>query len=128
MDTLANNTPIGTLPDGRSYYDKNDFDGDGETFNTRRGYDMLLTNTDKGHGHTLSLSLNKKLPGGIQLFGAYAYQNVKELTPATSSRSVSNYGQAAVGLDPNNLSFFYNGLDQKLVGVEGAEPIYDIMA
>jgi hypothetical protein len=28
-----------------------------------------------------------------------------------------------MGLDPNGLSYFYNGLDQKLVGVEGAEPI-----
>ncbi|MBI1320576.1 MAG: DUF1501 domain-containing protein [Candidatus Hydrogenedens sp.] len=33
-----------------------------------------------------------------------------------------------MGLDPNGLSYFYNGLDQKLVGVEGAEPIYQIMA
>ena len=32
-----------------------------------------------------------------------------------------------LGLDPNRLSFFYNGLDQKLVGVEGAEPIKQIM-
>jgi hypothetical protein len=33
-----------------------------------------------------------------------------------------------MGLDPNKLSYFYNGLDQKLVGVEGAEPIPQIMA
>ena len=33
-----------------------------------------------------------------------------------------------MGLDPNSLSYFYNGLDQKLVGVEGAEPIHDIIA
>lgn len=33
-----------------------------------------------------------------------------------------------LGLDPNRLSYFYNGLDQKLVGVEGAEPIQEIMA
>jgi len=26
-------------------------------------------------------------------------------------------------LDPNRLSYFFGGLDQKLVGVEGAEPI-----
>lgn len=32
-----------------------------------------------------------------------------------------------LGLDPNRLSYFYNGLDQKLVGVEGAEPIRQIM-
>ena len=33
-----------------------------------------------------------------------------------------------LGLDPNHLSYFYGGLDQKLVGVEGAEPIRKIMA
>ena len=33
-----------------------------------------------------------------------------------------------MGLDPNNLSYFYGGLDQKLVGVEGAKPIHGIMA
>jgi hypothetical protein len=33
-----------------------------------------------------------------------------------------------LGLDPNRLSYFYNGLDQKLVGVEGAEPIHQILA
>jgi hypothetical protein len=32
-----------------------------------------------------------------------------------------------MGLDPNRLSYFYNGLDQKLVGVEGAEPIQQII-
>ncbi|QOV88706.1 DUF1501 domain-containing protein [Humisphaera borealis] len=33
-----------------------------------------------------------------------------------------------MGLDPNHLSYFYNGLDQKLVGVEGADPITKIIA
>ncbi len=28
-----------------------------------------------------------------------------------------------MGLDPEKLTYFYGGLDQKLVGVEGAEPI-----
>lgn len=32
-----------------------------------------------------------------------------------------------MGLDPNGLSYFYGGLDQKLVGVEGAEPISQII-
>jgi hypothetical protein len=32
-----------------------------------------------------------------------------------------------MGLDPNKLSYFYNGLDQKLVGVEGADPIKQII-
>jgi hypothetical protein len=33
-----------------------------------------------------------------------------------------------MGLDPDRLTYFYNGLDQKLVGVEGAEPIRAVMA
>jgi hypothetical protein len=33
-----------------------------------------------------------------------------------------------LGLDPERLTYFYGGLDQRLVGVEGAEPIREIMA
>jgi uncharacterized protein (DUF1501 family) len=33
-----------------------------------------------------------------------------------------------MGLDPMRLTYFYGGLDQRLVGVEGAEPIQQIMA
>lgn len=33
-----------------------------------------------------------------------------------------------LGLDPNQLSYFYNGLDQKMVGVEHTEPIREIIA
>jgi hypothetical protein len=32
-----------------------------------------------------------------------------------------------LGFDPNKLTYFYGGLDQKLVGVEGAEPIRQIL-
>lgn len=32
-----------------------------------------------------------------------------------------------LGLDPNGLTYFYNGLNQKLVGVEGAAPIQQIV-
>ena len=33
-----------------------------------------------------------------------------------------------LGLEPDRLTYFYGGLDQKLVGVEGAEPIREIMS
>lgn len=33
-----------------------------------------------------------------------------------------------MGLDPNDLSFFFGGLDHKLVGVEGADPIPEVIA
>jgi hypothetical protein len=32
-----------------------------------------------------------------------------------------------LGIDPDRLTYFYGGLDQKLVGVEGAEPIREIV-
>ncbi len=32
-----------------------------------------------------------------------------------------------MGLDPNRLSYFYGGLDHKLVGPEGAEPVRELM-
>ena len=32
-----------------------------------------------------------------------------------------------MGLDPERLSYFFGGLDQKLVGVEGAEPIHQVI-
>ena len=33
-----------------------------------------------------------------------------------------------LGMDPNKLSYFFGGLDQKLVGVEEVEPIHEIIA
>ncbi|MCA9212131.1 MAG: DUF1501 domain-containing protein, partial [Planctomycetales bacterium] len=33
-----------------------------------------------------------------------------------------------LGLDPNNLSYFHGGLDQKLVGVEHVDPINELIA
>ena len=33
-----------------------------------------------------------------------------------------------LGFDPDHLSYFYGGLDHKLVGVEGAEPISELIA
>jgi len=33
-----------------------------------------------------------------------------------------------MGLDPNHLSYFYSGLDQRLVGVEEVQPIHEILS
>lgn len=33
-----------------------------------------------------------------------------------------------MGLDPNRLSYFHAGLEQRLVGVEGAEPIHQVIS
>jgi hypothetical protein len=64
--------------------------------------------------------------GGIK--GGVSVGETDELgSSAVSDRFHVKHLHATVlhqlGLDPNRLSYFYNGLDQKLVGVEGAEPI-----
>jgi hypothetical protein len=69
--------------------------------------------------------------GGIK--GGMSYGTTDEL----GSRAVENPLHVKnlhatvlhqMGLDPNHLSFFYSGLDQKLVGVEEVQPIHDIIA
>jgi len=69
--------------------------------------------------------------GGIK--GGVSYGKTDELgSAAIENRLHVKHLHATIlhqlGLDPNRLSYFYNGLDQKLVGVEGAEPIRDIIA
>jgi hypothetical protein len=90
---LPNNLPIGTTVDGRPLYDT--------TFNTRRGYDMLLTNSDRGYANVASIQVQKGFPFGLFVSGSYAYTNNQEVNPGTSSRSVSNYELAAV-TDPQH--------------------------
>ncbi len=97
LDT-ANNTPVGVLPDGRPLYDNVPAGGQ---FNPNRGYDMFLDNTSGGRTHAASIAVNKKFPFGLSVAGSYAYTDATEVSPATSSRSVSNYGLAAV-TDPND--------------------------
>ena len=69
--------------------------------------------------------------GGIK--GGISYGTTDEL----GSRAVENPLHVKnlhatilhqLGLDPNRLSYFYSGLDQKLVGVEEVEPIHEIIA
>jgi outer membrane receptor for ferrienterochelin and colicin len=94
LASIPNNTPIGETVDGRPLYDT-------ANFNPRRGYDMLLTNTQQGYGHVATLAVEKGFPFGLFLAGTYAFERVYEINPATSSRSVSNYGIVAV-TDPEN--------------------------
>jgi hypothetical protein len=68
--------------------------------------------------------------GGIK--GGVSVGETDELgSAAVSDRfHVKNLHATALtllGLDPNRLTYFYGGLDQRLVGVEGAEPIRQII-
>ena len=69
--------------------------------------------------------------GGIK--GGVSFGETDELgSAAVKDRVAVKHLHATVlqqmGLDPNVLSYFYGGLDNKLVGVEGAEPIREIIA
>ncbi len=68
--------------------------------------------------------------GGIK--GGVSYGETDELggQAVTNRLHVRNLHATVLdrmGLDPNHLSYFYGGLDQRLVGVKGAEPIQEIM-
>ena len=47
---------------------------------------------------------------------------------AVPRQAHARHGLKQLGFDPNHLSYFYRGLEQRLVGVEGAEPIDEIIA
>jgi hypothetical protein len=69
--------------------------------------------------------------GGIK--GGVSVGETDELgSAAVTSRFHVKHLHATIltqlGLDPERLTYFYGGLDQRLVGVEGAEPIHQIIA
>ena len=69
--------------------------------------------------------------GGIK--GGVSYGSTDEIGSAAVENRLHVRNMHAtilnqMGLDPNRLSYFFSGLDQKLVGVEHVEPIHDIIA
>jgi len=69
--------------------------------------------------------------GGIK--GGTSYGTTDELgSKAVENRLAVKNLHATIlhqmGLDPNGLSYFFGGLNQKLVGVEEVEPIHEIIA
>ena len=69
--------------------------------------------------------------GGIK--GGVSYGSTDELGSAAVENPLHvKHLHATIlhqmGLDPDRLSYFYGGLDHKLVGVEGAAPIHDVIA
>jgi hypothetical protein len=105
LSSIPDNTPVGTTPDGRPLYDTTNF-------NVNRGYDMLLTNDPRGYGDSASIVLDKSFPFGLYLGATYAYENVMEVNPANSSRSVSNYSLYAIE-NPNDPGETLSNYDRK---------------
>lgn len=101
--SFANNLPTEFAPDGRAIYDATPTATTaGQEFNVSRGYDMLMTNTEKGYGHTASASLSKRFKSGFNVSGSYAWQDVQDVNPGTSSVAASNYGIVPIKFDPND--------------------------
>jgi len=89
---------IGRLPDGRPRYAARTNAGGIST--TDVNTDIVLGNTGKGRSHIWDVRFNKRLDFGLSFGGSYAWQDVKDAAPATSSTAVSNYGNGAFN-DPN---------------------------
>ena len=68
------------------------------------GSDLLLTNTNKGRSIVAVARLDKDFNFGLNIYGSFTYENVKDQTPATSSTASSNYNNAAF-LDPNRAAY-----------------------
>ena len=92
---------IGVLPDGRPRY--NGLTSFGDT-----NQDILLTNTSRGRSHVAVVHFDKTYDFGLSFGGSYSYQDVKDVSPATSSTASSNYLNVAMS-DPNNATYGISG-------------------
>ncbi|MEG3172837.1 carboxypeptidase regulatory-like domain-containing protein [Sphingomonas sp. ZB1N12] len=89
---------IGTLPDGRPRY--NFVATPGVTATADNNSDYLLYNDGRGRSHLGVVRVNKDFDFGLSLGGSFALQDVKDVSPATSSTPGSLYANAAKA-DPN---------------------------
>ena len=91
-DIPVSNMPIGVGPDGRDIYaDYSLCNKAMERFYDYRGYDMLLTNTDKGESELFAISVSKAFENGFDFYANYTWQDVDTVGNLTSSRNISNY-------------------------------------
>ncbi|WP_158916103.1 carboxypeptidase regulatory-like domain-containing protein [Caulobacter sp. S45] len=99
VDLSETHNVIGTAPDGRPVYNPNRF-----TTARPTGYDIELVDTNKGFGHVVAVGMGKTFADlGLDFDYTFTWQNVKDVSPATSSVALSNYKQNATA-DPNNPS------------------------
>lgn len=91
IDNYVTNTPIGKGVDGRTIYADYGICGKAmEKFIDYRGYDMLLTNTDKGNADLFSVAMSKAWDQW-DIYASYTWQNVNTVGNLTSSRNISNF-------------------------------------
>lgn len=90
--------PNNRLPDGRLRY-ANPFFGSGDN-----NYDILAYNTHQGRSHVGVIHFDKKFDWGLSFGGSYTWQDVKDVSSATSSTINSNYRYQSFS-DPNHPSY-----------------------
>ena len=92
--------PNGLLtPDGRPRYTPISGFASGDT-----NSDILLTNTDLGRSYVYVARARKTWDFGVDAGVSFAYQDIKDATPATSSTAGSNYA-AGVSFNPNGAAY-----------------------
>ena len=100
--------PIGVLPDGRPRYNfrptpgATSAAGGPQVVDTNQ--DIQITNTPLGRSHIGVVRFDKDFDWGLSLSGSYTYQDVKDVSNATSSVASSLYNAQAV-IDPNNAAY-----------------------
>ena len=67
------------------------------------------------------------IKGGISVGETDELGSRRGRPTASTSSTCTPPSCTRLGIDPNRLTYFYNGLDQKLVGVEHAEPIAELI-
>lgn len=93
---------VGTLPDGRPRYTF--VATPGSTATADNNSDFQIYNDSRGRSHLAVVRASKDFDFGLSLSGSYAWQDVKELSPATSSTPGSLYATAAK-IDPNTPAY-----------------------
>ncbi|WP_296674813.1 TonB-dependent receptor [Novosphingobium sp.] len=87
-----------TLPDGRPRY-YNPYYGSADN-----NYDIMTYNTHKGRSHVAVVHFDKRFDWGLSFGGSYTWQDVKDVSSATSSTINSNY-RYQVFSDPNRPTY-----------------------
>jgi hypothetical protein len=85
----------GVAPDGRPIYPNLN--------NLEYGAPIQLANTDEGSAEIFAIAVNKAYENGLTFDVSYAYSDVEDSQPYTSSRAVSNF-RGGQGPDRNNIT------------------------
>jgi len=90
-------TQVGVLPDGRPRYGALTAFGD-------NNYDIITTNTSKGHSHVAVVRADKAFDWGLTLGGSVTRSWIRDVGNATSSTINSNYRNQFFA-DPNDPAY-----------------------